>query len=201
MDELIVVAAHGPDWIGPCLDSLAEHTTGRVLVVDTGSRTVPGAHQVLPGGYPTGAYRWAYEHEPAGRYLFMQDSMTAVADPLPWFRDQLPDGGGAVAWGLFPMQWDDAGQADWVQSRYPGATALAGIFGPVFYADHASLERLAAADLLPPAPASRWEAQATERAWAFAFAAAGLPVAGPVWDSARMRAGFGPFAKTWAGRP
>lgn len=198
MVELTVVAAHGAAWIDQCRDSLRG---ANLLVIDTGSGAVPAADVTLEGGYPTGAYRWAYEHVTADRYLFVQDSMTALGDPLPWFREQLPAEGGAVAWALFPQQWDNPQQQEWVESRYPGTTSPHGIFGPVFYTDRASLDVLADRDLFPPVPADRWQAQATERAWAYAFAAAGLPLVGPEWGPDAMRVAWGPFRKVWAARP
>jgi hypothetical protein len=202
VDELIIVAAHGPDHIGQCMAALTDAET--VVVVDTGSGQVPGRCVRIAGGYPTGAYRWAYQSMPADRYLFIQDSMTALESPLPWFRDQFPAGGGAVAWARFPQQWDSAEQRAWVEAAYPGTPEPShGIFGPVFYTDRASLDVLAGRGLLPPVPVNRLQAQGTERAWAYAFAAAGLPVVGPDWDPVTMAAasGFGPFRKTWAARP
>lgn len=201
MNELIVVACHGPDWISQCVDSLREHTDTPVLTIDTGGSTAHGADVAIQGGYSTGAYRWAYEQYAAyDRFLFIQDSMTALVDPLPWFRDQWP-GAGASCWGLFPMQWDNYEQAMQVGARYPAVAPAEGIFGPVFYTDRASLDILAKQDLLPPRPDSRLDAQAAERQWAYAFATAGLPVVGPGWDPGRMQSEFGPFRKVWAARP
>lgn len=200
MTELIVVAAHGPDFAAQCVASLPPDAAR--LVVDTGSGSVPDADVVLPGGHPTAAYRWAYENAPADHYLFIQDCMTAlVPDPRGWFRDQLPAEGGAVAWGLFGMAFDTPGQQQWVQDQYPGPVPALGIMGPVFYTSRASLDVLDAAGLLPAIPADRMQAQGTERAWAFAYDRAGLPVVGPMWDQHAMQVGFGPFRKVWAGRP
>lgn len=199
MRELIVVAAHGPDFAGQCVASLP--SAAARLVVDTGSNQVPDADVVLPGGHPTAAYRWAYENVPADHYLFIQDSMTAIVDdPTTWFRDQLPEPG-AAAWGLFAMAFDTPGQRAWVQDQYPGPVPTVGIMGPIFYTSRASLAVLDRAGLMPAIPADRIQAQGTERAWAFAYARAGLPVVGPMWDHGAMQAGFGPFRKVWAGRP
>lgn len=192
MDDLIVVAKHGNDWIGQCLASLGG---APVLVVDTGpAGPVPGQH-------PTGAYLWAYRNVKANRYLFIQDSMTALdPEPVGWFRDQMPHAGGAVAWGRFPLQWDSGEQENWVRSQYGWNRYDAGIFGPVFYTTRHSLDVLKVKKLLPKAPSNRIEAQGTERAWALAFASAGLQVAGPTWDHDQMQRGFGPFKKVWANR-
>lgn len=201
VDELIVVAAHGPLWIDQCRESLGD---APVLVVDTGSDEVPHADACIHGGHPTGAYRWAYEHRKADRYLFIQDSMTCVVDdPLPWFRDQWSESGAAVAWQRFSMQWDSDEQRRAVEERYPGVNPTHGVFGPVFYVDRASLDLLAARDLMPMVPQDRIQAQGSERAWAFAFAAAGLPVVGPDWEPHALVAGdsVGPFRKVFANRP
>lgn len=200
VQDLVVVAAHGPDFAAQCVASLPADVAR--LVVDTGSGAVPDADLVLPGGHPTAAYRWAYEHMPAEHYLFIQDSMTAVVDdPVKWFRDQLPAEGGAVAWGLFGMAFDTPGQREWVHNQYPGPIPELGIMGPIFYTPRTSLDILADAGLLPAIPADRMQAQGTERAWAFAYARAGLPVVGPMWNHGAMQFGFGPFRKVWAGRP
>lgn len=192
--RLIVVAAHGPGWREQCVTSLGELEH---LVVDT------GPEGQAPGGHPTGAYLWAYRNVPADTYLFVQDSMTALADPWPWFLEQMPEDG-AVAWAQFPMQWDGGDQKAWVEQAYPGVPEPAhGVFGPVFACRRTTLDLLALLELLPPVPTSRIEAQGTERAWAYAFAAAGIPVAGPLWNADQMSApeGFGPFRKVFANRP
>jgi hypothetical protein len=191
VNELVVVAAHGPDFVQQCVDSLTgvEH-----IVVDT--------DEVHPGGHPTGAYRWVYEHVHADRYLFIQDCMTAlVPDPCAWFRDQLPAEGGAVAWGKFPIAFDTPSQQQWVQDQYPGQTVDFGMLGPIFYTPRSSLDVLAEKGLLPAVPNGRMQAQGTERAWVYAYAAAGLPVAGPMWSQPAMQAGFGGWRKVWAARP
>lgn len=202
MNELIVVACHGPDWIGQCRASLLEHAPGvDTVFIDTSGSLAHGADIATHGGYSTGCYLWAYEQYAAyDRFLFIQDSMTALADPLPWFRDLWP-GAGVACWGLFPMQWDTHEQAMQVMARYPGVQPEHGIFGPVFYTDRASLDLLAKRDLLPPRPTCRLDAQAAERQWAYAFSTAGLPMVGPPWEPEGMKAGVGPFKKTWAARP
>lgn len=197
MAELIVVACHGPEWIDQCRASLKDHAPdANVVFVDTGGTIEHGADVAIAGGHPTGALLWVLEQYAAfDHFLLMQDSMTALADPLPWFREQDEDG--AVAWGRFPMQWDSGEQCRAVEEQYPEVHPTFGIFGPVFYASREALAKVTP----PKVPTTRLEAQGTERAWAYAFAAAGLPVAGPVWDPDAMKTGFGPFRKVFAGRP
>lgn len=201
MSDLIVVAAHGPDFADQCVASLPANVEH--IVIDTGSGTVPNADVQLDGGHPTAAYRWAYEHTDADGFLFLQDSCAAVEpDPLAWFRRWMPRRGGAVAWGLFDMAFDTPGQMTWVLQQYPDVPIpKVGIMGPIFYTTRASLDILASRNLLPAIPADRMQAQGTERAWAFAFDGAGLPVIGPMWDQPAMRVAFGPLRKTWAARP
>lgn len=200
MTDLIVVAVHGEDWWPQCVASLGEGAPYQLW--DTGS-------------YPTGKYLGLYEYVVAGefppgyehirdadRFLFLQDSMTALTpDYLRWFRDQMLSDLCAVAWGRFPMQWDTHEQKARVEARYGGPGPEHGIFGPVFYTTRAALDVLAEKDLLPRVPTTRLEAQGTERAWAYAFARAGIPVVGPLWDPDAMKTGFGPFKKVWAARP
>lgn len=196
MTPLIVVACHGPDWIGQCLKSLRDHTrVHNILAVDTSGTTDHGADVALDGGHPTGAYRWAYENTSADEFLFIQDSMTCLEDPLPWFLDQAPSLG-AVAWAKFPIQWDGGGQRETVEFRYPGVSPGFGIFGPIFYTTRTALNELK----LPEVPTTRLEAQGSEREWAYAFTAAGLEVAGPEWNSDQMTR-WGPFRKVFAARP
>lgn len=202
MNELIVVACHGPDWIGQCRESLREHApAATTLFVDTSGTVAHGADVAIQGGWSTGVYLWAFEQYAAcDRFLFVQDSMTALADPLPWFRGQWP-GSGASCWGKFPMQWDNSDQALRVAARYPGVAPAHGIFGPVFYTDRHSLDLLRKRELFPTLPTCRLDAQTAERSWAYAFASAGLPVVGPEWDPEGMKVGVGPFRKVWANRP
>lgn len=206
MSELIVVACHGPEWIGQCRASLAEHPPdagAAPVFIDTSGTISHGADVWIKGGHPTGAYLWAVEQYAAyDRFLFIQDSMTFLANPLPWFRDQWT-GSGAVAWQRFPMQWDTHEQRQAVEDRYPSVYPSHGIFGPVFYTDRGSLDLLRERDLLPAVPQNRMDAQGSERAWAYAFAAAGLPVVGPEWNPEALKAGdpVGPFRKVFANRP
>lgn len=191
MRELIVVAAHGPDFRQHCATSLAgvDH-----IVLDT--------DEIRPNSHPTAVYRWAYENTDADRFLFVQDCMVALTpDPCAWFREQLPPDGGAVAWGRFHLAWDAPEQRQWVEDQYPGQTVDYGIMGPIFYTTRASLDVLAQRELLPEIPNGRLQAQGTERAWAYAYAAAGLPVVGPLWNMHQMQHGFNGWRKTWAGRP
>lgn len=193
MRELIVVACHGHDWVGQCRMSLELYAPrADVLYVQT------------IGRWPTGAFldtvAESYHAKDADRFLLMQDSMTALADPLPWFRDQWP-GSGAVAWQRFPMQWDSNEQRRTVQRRYT-SWPTHGIFGPIFYTDRASLDALDKLGLLPEIPHDRLTANASERAWAYAFEQAGMPVVGPEWRPDLLTAGepFGPFRKVLANR-
>lgn len=194
MKDLVVISAHGPDFAARCVNSLPPDVSR--LVVDTGSGAVPNADVKLDGGYQTAAARWAYEHTDAEGFLFVQDSMVCVdADPLVWFRDQWA-GSGAVAWGQFGLAWDSPEQANWVRDHYGAGDPPRGIVGPVFYTDRASLDRVR----WPAIPVCKWQDQGNERAWSFAFAAAGLPVVGPSWDQPTMEQGRGGWRKTWAGR-
>jgi hypothetical protein len=193
MKELVVVAYHGTQWVGQCVASI---TGTPVLAVDTGPLGP------APNQHPTGAYLWAYRNYPADRYLFIQDSMTAIEpDPCGWFRDQLGDAG-AVAWGKFGLAFDTVEQESWVRQQYEGwAWPGTGIVGPIMYVPRESLDLLSEKQLLPWPPTNRIQAQGTERAWGFAFHAAGLQVAGPMWDKGRMEAAWGSFRKVWAARP
>lgn len=202
MPELIVVCCHGADFIGQCQESLSRHAPGIAKVyIDTASIPDSRTNIGIPGIWPTGCLLWAYRNMHGfDKFLIMQDSMTAIMDPLPWFRDQWL-GAGCVAWQRFPMDWDTKDQADSVTSHYTSRPAY-GIVGPVMYTSRESLDLLEKLNLLPDTPSSRITSCATERAWAFAFEEAGLPVVGPGWDVLAMTTtGVGPFKKVWANRP
>lgn len=192
MKELVVVAAHGSDYVDRCVASLG--STPHIVV----STDVNGQ---APGAYPTGAFLWAYHNTDADRFLFIQDSMTAHEDPLPWFRSRMPGEIGVVAWGLFSLCWADEAQAEWTYSHYPNTRLGYGIFGPIFYTSRATIDLLYEKFLVPPIPRSKWEEQGNERGWALAFSEAGVPIIGEVWShQGLIAATCGPFKKVWGNR-
>lgn len=190
LQNLIVIAKHGDQYIDGCLESLGAKYP--IQVIDT-----------KDGGHPTGAYLKAYREYPAKNYLFIQDSMQALqADYLEPFIEKMPEHG-AVAWGLFPMAFDSREQVDWVESHYDGVAPEFGIFGPIFYTSRDSLKTLEDRGLLPPIPKDKLQAQGTERMWAWAFQNAELPVesVGGIWSPDAMSNGaYPPFRKIFGGR-
>lgn len=188
-DTLIVVAAYDDRF----KDNIETFTGGDVVVWDTSG-----------GGRETGAYINAFRKHYYRSYLFVQDSIRGqVDDVVAPFRDH---GGDAVAWGRFRFFFDDQQQADWVCRQYPGPRLPTwGIFGPIFYATRKALKKLEDRDLFPELPPNKLMAQGTERAWACAFQAAGIPVetlSDCITDgeSPRLFPADGTFAKTFAGR-
>ncbi len=187
--DIVVVAAFDNTYIDSCLESLGDRY--QVVVMDTSS-----------GGHPSGAYVRAYREHPADNYLFIQDSMRAITDDvMAPFREKMPELG-AVAWGHFGLFFDTQEQAEWVDSQYSCPMPEYGIFGPVFYTNRASMELLDSKGLFPKTPENKLQAQGTERAWAFAFKQADLPVESlGFWDKGRMERGeHQPFSKVWGGR-
>jgi hypothetical protein len=196
MRELVVVATHGDEYVERCTESLDRFDVPHIIVRTDGRGPYPGT-------YPTGAYLWAYENLlDVERFLFIQDSMVATADPLPWFREQLHDDLGVVAWGLFNIQWDSSEQEEWTRAQYPGVESHVGVFGPIFYTTSRTLRVLRRRGPLPAVPRTRWQSQGTERAWALACVNAEVPLYGKTWTHDELvRAEYGPFKKTWGGRP
>lgn len=189
LEDLVVVAKYNNDHIEECLRSLGN--TYQVKVIDTSG-----------GGYSSGAYIRAFYDYPAKNYFFMQDSMTALQpDYLEPFKQKMP-ALGCVAWGTFGFGYDDSRQRAWVESQYSGSQPEYGIFGPVFFTNYQSLNLLAKKGLLPLIPDNKLEAQGTERAWAWAFKQAGLPIETiRYWDKGSMQHGTYPiFRKVFAGR-
>lgn len=189
IEALVVIAKYGDDYIDACLESLGDKYP--IKVMDT-----------TAGGHPTGAYLRAYKQYPAESYFFMQDSMIALQkDYLEPFRKLMPDEG-AVAWAYFDMKFDDNEQRELFDRHYSGELAKRGIFGPIFYTNRKSLDKLERLGLLPPIPINKIEAQGTERMWAQAFKNADMEVrAFQNRNREKMRRGSFPvFRKVFGGR-
>ena len=195
MSDLVVVSAHGTDYIDRCLESLGDQYPVRVVFTE--------------GGYQMTAVLSAYEESDADTFLFVQDSMTALQpDYLEPFRDKMPDSG-CVAWTLFEekfgggREWQDKvrerGRPQYDLEYYPDG----GIFGPVFYTNRASLDEIVEKGLLPPTPTNKEQDQLNERFWLWAFYQAGMTVRALCggWDPVGMGRGlYPPFSKTFANR-
>jgi hypothetical protein len=159
-ETLIVVAAYDHSFD----ENLKTFHGGDLIRADTSE-----------GGHPSAAYVRAFRSDPWYRsYLFLQDSLVGrVPDVVEPFRSR---GSDVVAWGLFPLFFDNDLQARWVVSQYPPPHPPFGIFGPIFFATRKAMQRLEDKRLFPETPPNRLMAQGTERAWALAFHAAGIPV-------------------------
>lgn len=154
------------------------------------------------GGHPSSAFiRAFYQYPDYESYLFIQDSLRPTVDDivLPFSSE----GSEVVAWGLFPLSiWDGDYQYQWVREQFPEEINPShGIFGPIFYATRSAMER--SEPWFPRRPRDRLEAQGTERAWAYTFAAAGIEVGSlGTWSNQHMSSGNYPvFVKQFAGRP
>lgn len=188
-DTLIVVAAYDDSF----KENLATLKGYDVVVMDTSG-----------GGHPSKAFIDAYRRHYARSYLFLQDSLRSnVEDCVAPFKE---NGEEVVAWGTFPMFFDDEYQAKWVLEQYPGNTMpRRGIFGPIFYATRKALQKIERKGLLPATPPNRLMAQGTERAWAFACDWAGIKL-GSLSEcindgtSPRLFPADQTFTKTFAGR-
>lgn len=151
-DTLIVVAAYD----GTFSDNFETLGGGDVVVMDTSQ-----------GGHPSKAFIDAYRRYYYRSYLFLQDSLRSnVEDCVKPFRE---NGSDVVAWGTFPMFFDDKHQEAWVRNQYVGERLpRRGIFGPIFYATRKALGKIERKGFLPKTPPNKLMAQGTERAWAFA---------------------------------
>jgi hypothetical protein len=205
MKELVVVASHDPDRAIACVASWKARGVTPVLL-DTGLGTIPDADANVGPIWQTGAFLYAYREYDVDAFLFTQDTITVVGDdPVGWFRRRMPhETLGAVGWQLFPLAWDTDAQRTYVEDCYgPGvhwARPSVGIVGPVFYVTQQSLDRVAEHGLLPPVPTNREEAAGTERAWAYSFKLAGIPLVGDPFlpDEVPARVTMhGPLKKDW----
>ena len=152
------------------------------------------------GGHPSAAFIRAFHKYPTyDSYLFLQDSLEPTVDDVvaPFVEADAE----VVAWARFPMFFDNDYQAQWVLSQGFTVQPLWGIFGPIFYATRAAMER--AEMWFPRTPRIRLEAQGTERAWAFTFHQAGdKPAHLHEWSNQHLSSGDAhPFKKTFALRP
>lgn len=187
-ETLIVVAAFDDTF----KDNLETLHGGDIVVMDTSK-----------GGHPSKAFIDAYRQNYYRSYLFLQDSLRGnVEDVVEPFRGKEE----VVAWGTFPMFFDDEQQGNWVLKQYPGHTMpRRGIFGPIFYATRRAMQRMESKGLFPKTPPNRLMAQGTERAWAFACDWAGIKL-GTLGDcitdgnSPRLFPSDQTFIKTFAGR-
>lgn len=208
MTPLVVIAANGPDRYVECVESWRNKTSLRPLLLDTGSGEVASADENVGPVWQTGAFIHAYRETNVSAFLFTQDTVTVLPeadDPIEWFRRRMPaDGIGAVGWQLFSMDEYRAYAEGWywdVIRHRPGWTPPAhGIVGPVFYTTRRTLDMLAAQELLPYTPLTRAQASGSERAWAYAFALAGVPLVGepftPHEVPARVTEHY-PLKKVW----
>ena len=205
MKELVVISANGPDHWKTCCNSWMGKAPFTLL--DTGSGEIPYADENVGPVWQTGAFLHAYHETDADAFLFTQDTVTVQPDwpdPVEWFRMRMTGDICAVGWQLFPLDnYERAFIEDWYESAL-GHRAFTrpqrGIVGPVFYTTRETLDTLDRAGLLPPVPTTREEQSATERAWAYAFHLAGVPLAGEPFVPNEIPAKvteYGPLRKVW----
>jgi hypothetical protein len=195
---MIVVATHnGKGYLPGLLEGFEKFGTGKheVLVLDTGS-TCKESLELLQTfavkkwpfklevsktpyeAYDTGAYVHAFRNWPMEDYLFVQDSICPKRkDWVSAFEAKATFGVGCVPWLIFPMQWDNQEEVDWMMEKcgvndWPPF----GIFGPIFYAKREALESLDKRGLLDILPSCKNEQMAMERVWPTAFNLAGYAV-------------------------
>lgn len=155
------------------------------------------------GGHPSQAFINAYRYDLKRHkaYLFLQDSLEPLIDLVAApFEDA---GAPVVGWAGFPMFFDDEEQKEKVVAQYPHLMwPPQGIFGPIFYVERKVMEKLDKYNRFPKAPENKMDAQGTERAWAFAFAALGIkPAFLHEWSNEHVTSGDAlPFKKVFAGR-
>lgn len=158
------------------------------------------------GGHPSKALidtlRFGPRHD---AYLLLQDTLEPLVEDVvaPFAALAEKERTSAVGWASFGLFFDTPEQQEWVKSQYPNMhDPEHGIFGPIFWATRKTLERLDRFHRLPKAPETKLEAQGTERAWAYAFAAMGIkPAFLHPWSNEFLASGDAlPFRKVFAGR-
>lgn len=158
------------------------------------------------GGHPSKAlidtYRFGKKHD---AYLLLQDTLEPLVDDVvaPFEAAAEKHRTSAVGWASFPMFFDDPQQQAQVTSQYVYVPKPEhGIFGPIFWVTRKTLEKIDKQHRLPKHPASKMEAQGTERAWAYALALLGVqPAFLHEWSNEHLASGDAlPFRKVFAGR-
>ena len=163
------------------------------------------------GGHPSQALIRAYrdDHRRHRAYLLLQDSLEPLIDlvaaPFEDAAESFNNGRGTsvVAWARFPLFFDNAEQEARVVNQYPYVLRPShGIFGPIFWVERKVMEKLDQYGRFPAAPRDKMDAQGTERAWAYAFAALGItPGHLHEWSNEHVTSGDAlPFKKVFAGR-
>jgi len=159
------------------------------------------------GGHPSQAFINAFRDDRRRHraYLFIQDSLEPMMDDVTGLFEECARKRRAdvVGWARFPMFFDSPEQEHRVTNQYAWVHRPAyGVFGPIFWATRKTMERLEKNYRFPLAPENKMDAQGTERAWAYAFAA----VAARVeflhdWSNEFLTSGDAlPFRKVFAGR-
>lgn len=158
------------------------------------------------GGYVSKAlidtYRFGPKHD---AYLIVQDTMEPLIDLVaaPFEDEAERKGVHVVGWARFPMFFDNPEQEGWVTRQYTHVMKPEyGVFGPVFWASRKAMERMDKLLRFPRHPENKNEANGTERAWAYAFAASAItPTYLHDWSEEYLTSGDAlPFRKVYAGR-
>lgn len=189
IEDLIVIATNNNKKILTDMLTTA-NPAHNFLIVDTGSEVdyVTNLPAEFPNlkltvtrtpykGYAWGAYLWAYNNFPAQNYLFLHDSIVVLKkDYLERFKAVAPKLG-IAAWTHFRFHYGPQTQRKWV-SRKLGVEGKKndpkhGVFGPIFYCNQRTLDRLKEKGLLFPYPPNKDIADATERAISVALKIAG----------------------------
>lgn len=164
------------------------------------------------GGHPSGAFvnAFRFDRQKHHSYLFLQDSLEPTYPaPASLFRMEADAAAmqgkhyPVVGWARFPMFFDTPEQQAKVVNQYPYVPKPEyGIFGPILWVERKVMERLDKFGRFPATPENKMDAQGTERAWAYAFAAVGAPITFlHDWDNDFLASGqAAPFRKVFAGR-
>lgn len=118
---MIIVAAHGPDFIGRCVDSImrADRVGHNVLIQTQGS-------------YDSGKYLTAVEHiHPEEDCIFLHDS-TEITQPDFFVRAFAELGDRVRPLWIFHTQWGSKRDCEWGEGYIGSRTYPFGFFGPMF---------------------------------------------------------------------
>ncbi len=192
-DIIIIPTYNGVEHVWGLMRDMPKDTD--IIIVDTGGSeaahmgleeilkeyTYAGYNVILDRtpykGRPYGALLWVYWMYPEyDGFMLLHDSLE-ITDKnfLQRFKTKMPDKG-IVAWALHPFFFDTENQEICMKYMYGKKTPPYLVFGPIFYTNRKSLDKLYNEDLLPAYPVHKHQDQGIERAIAMVFHQSGMKI-------------------------
>lgn len=180
---IVIATNNGKNYLQNLLNSIEDIDilNNKILILDTGStdkeylNNLKSRHEIILdntpyNGYDTGAYIYAYNNYVDENYLFLQDSIYIkdkylIKDGLSILNEHtiVP----LIVFNPINNFYDNQEQINWVQNKIGHHHYQIGIFGPMFFAKRASLDKIKNLNNL--IPHNKNIQQAMERGWSVVF--------------------------------